>query len=109
MKMNTHIYNKQFTGNNSDSNDIVQNHSELLDNDDNNDPTDNEWIEGVALEESEFMNTNEIDDVDKVIVRWDKDNDFSLLHHEYDDDFSIEMIDKKYKDVIKSERTIFRR
>ena len=55
------------------------------------------------------MNVNEVDNIDEVIVRWDKDNDFTLLHHKYNNDFSIEIINKKCKVIIKSERTIFRR
>ena len=54
-------------------------------------------------------NNNNIDDVEEVITRWDKDYDFRTLHHHYDDDFSLEMVDKKHKEVMKIERTIFRR
>ena len=44
---------------------------------------------------------NEVNDVDEVIVRKDKDNDFNSLYHEYDDDFSIEMINKNITRLLK--------
>ena len=31
-----------------------------------NDPTNNEWIKGIALEETDCVNTNEMDNIDKV-------------------------------------------
>ena len=74
--MNTCISNKQFTGNNLGSSNIVQNCSKLLDNASYDELVDNKQIEGVVFKESEFSSTNKIVGINKIIVTQDKNRDF---------------------------------
>ena len=69
----------------------------------------NDWMEGLDENEIESKLKNEIDDINDIIIKWDKDHDFYNLIHNYNKSFNIEEIDERYKEVIKSERIVNRR
>ena len=49
------------------------------------------------------------DDMNDVEIRWDKTNDFSLLHHEYDKNIGVIDISRKHDEILKSEHIVNRR
>ena len=68
-----------------------------------------DWIVGLDKNKLEYANNNEFNDIEEVNMQWNKDYDFSILQKDYNDNFSLEMINQKYKEVMKSKRLIFRR
>ena len=99
-EIDKHVNNKELLGN-STSNEIIQDHSTLEDQvADNlsNDGTSNDQIEALQHDDLEHANNNNnIDSIEEVIVRWDKDYDFCALHHEHDNNFSLEIVSKSMK------------
>ena len=108
VELDTYKQNKQILRE-SDSSDIVQHHDDGMVDNSQDDANNYDWIEALDNDELEYANNNDFDDVEEVNVQWNKNHDFSILQNDYDDDFSLEMIDQKYKEVMKSERLIFRR
>ena len=47
--------------------------------------------------------------MNEVTIQWDKQHNFNNKYYEYDNDFNIDLINEKYKEIIKGERTVFRR
>ena len=106
--LDTYKQNKQIL-HESDLSDIVQYHDDGIVDNSQDDANNYDWIEALDNDELEYANNNDFDDVEEVNAQWNKNHDFSILQNDYDDDFSLEMIDQKYKEVMKSERLIFRR
>ena len=71
------------------------------------DQINDDWMEG--LDYSEFVASDDIDDVEEVDVRWDKEHDFCTLYNEYEDDFSLEKVEEIHKNVMKTGRIVARR
>ena len=83
--MDKYINNNELSGN-STSNNIVQDHGVLEDQVTDNlsiDGTSNDWIEALQHDDLEHANNdNNIDSIEEVIVRWDKDYDFHTLYYQ---------------------------
>ena len=67
---------------------------------------DSNWMD--ILNNDEYLARQDINDVEDIIIRQDKEYDFNVLHHNYDD-FNINEIKAKYNKVIKSNRITNRR
>ena len=66
-----------------------------------------DWMEGAH--DMQYIAEQNIDDMNDVEIRWDKTNDFSSLHHEYDVNIDVNDITRKYDEILKSERIVNRR
>ena len=42
-------------------------------------------------------------------MQWAKNHDFCIFYNEHNDNFSLEIVDEKYEEVMKTERAMFRR
>ena len=101
LAIDTHVQNKDVNLHKNEGNLVVDHYDNDADDiDDIGTEIGNldDWMQ--AANDTDYMAETNVDDIQDVHVRWDKDHDFHTLHHTYDPPLDLKVIRKQHDEVI---------